>query len=671
MKQDFSPLTAPLYRWCTRRAQSLGVTLPENFRLGLDTLLAFWMRAEAAGSVCINLADAHMPLVGFVPMEEGDDDVINDNAPEAIAIERPRYVFEDDEAVNRFLSLLTTLGVVTSDVPTSPLTLGVPFVLERTDTGLFLYRLRRWTEEAMLAKNLQKGLEARTKIADFTAEELEAILEKSPDFHLNAGQKTGILTAMRHAFSVISGGPGTGKTTSIVYLLASYLANVSDPLSIRVGLAAPTGKATARMKESIASALRSSNAALTDVGRLLETGGFLAQTLHKWLVSPTALGERPSATNPLSVDLFVVDEASMVDAKLADRIFSVIDFNRTTVILLGDKNQLAAVGPGSVFADLSDNDPEAPLRSVVTTLTESRRFTDASWVGQLARAVNDGNVPETLRLFEAAKVATFGEEAVHFTPTLGKPEALPFFLPVTLEDRQTSDFREYGFPTAAKRWMDQFLNAFEKALSELNDALKAKDTTQERLAQRGLFEVLATYRALCAQRRGALGVEALNRYAEARIKNFVTQTLGWRVTAPDTWPGRVVMVRQNDDELGVYNGDAAILVPSLSGRIVAILEPSGESPCTSLSPVLLPRVESAFAMTIHQSQGSEFKHVAVFMPLQPDSGLVTRELLYTGITRTKQTVWVFAPEDVLARAVTVRTDRTSGLQRRLASLACW
>ena len=451
--------------------------------------------------------------------------------------------------------------------------------------------------------------------------------QQQPDW-----QRLAAAQAVRRKLAVISGGPGTGKTTTVVRLLAALLEQPGcehpggAPLAI--GLAAPTGKAAARMAEAIRNAKAELPVSETIKAALPDE----ARTLHRLLGSR---GDSPQvrhhAANPLALDVLVVDEASMVDLALMAKLLDALP-PTARLILLGDKDQLCAVEAGAVFAELCEgrgfdaqaaselqritgqqvpvSQPSSQLGDAVVLLTHSHRFAGDSGIGELARRINGGDVSGTLNLLK--------------------------------EDR--SDLAWNAQPTP-----NELLERLDQGYSPYISAAKSADPA-------AAFAAFNTFRALCAQREGAWGVAGINEALEARIKRRS------QVASRERWyVGRPVMVRQNDYALGLFNGDIGLCLHTEYGLRVFF---EGEDGYRPFAPARLPSHDSAFAMTVHKSQGSEFSEVLLVLPEQP-SPLLTRSLFYTGITRAKHKVEIWALPPRLSEGVATRAERAAGLAERL------
>lgn len=344
----------------------------------------------------------------------------------------------------------------------------------------------------------------------------------------------------------------------------------------------------------------------------------------------------------------------MVDIHLAARLFEVVS-ESTRVIILGDKHQLAAVGPGAVFADISATD--GALAASTVDLKTSRRFAEGSVIAKLAAAINhDGGI-------SSSTACTTVKRLLADAQTDGDPDWR-----IAWDDAMPQGEGGYGLAPAATAWLEERFSRYTAALIDYMRVVTRPEPKADDLkaAGRALWEIFQTFRPLCAQRRGPQSVEGINAWAEAKVRTALAGA-DFKTFAEDRWnyPGRAVIIRSNDDILGVFNGDVGIVLPDEHGDLRAVFFDADRS----MPPALMPAHDTAFAMTIHQSQGSEFPEVAVFLPTDPVSGLATRELLYTGVTRTKRSVDIFGTERVLNASVENRTVRVSGLADRLAERA--
>ena len=533
---------------------------------------------------------------------------------------------------------------------------GTPLVLARDEVRHRLYTSRQFAEEAELARRFVRAAAVPEKAVAMPEALENAFRERDRSFfersreaeddtkrkEWEAGverQYDAVKRALTHRFSVITGGPGTGKTSTVVRILTTLL--VTAGRDLRMVLTAPTGKAAGRMLEAVEEECRAVPALYAPVVRALEEKRITAQTIHRLLLTPTESGEKPSEASPLTADVLVVDEASMIDQRLALRLMRVTDPTVTRVVFLGDKYQLAAVGPGSVFADLTAT--TGPLSGVVTEFTYSFRFGDTSSIGRAARAVNQGdadtalvNLPAVTKF--AAKDFKGGEEAT------GRAYARDRTPPV---EKRLAD------------WIGAALPDFMAAVEKRRNVHEARDLT-ERETRRQLDEAMLTAfnesRLLCAQRRGRNSVTAVNAFVAQKVREAAR-------ARPDDefYVGRIIIVRANDRATELFNGDVGVVTYAENGVGCDVFFGDRYVPAA-----LLPAHDTGFALTVHQSQGSQFKSVAVVLSDDPVSALTTRELLYTGITRAKKRAVVFASERVIRKAVATPVRRLGGMAKRLS-----
>ncbi|RUR32096.1 exodeoxyribonuclease V subunit alpha [Vreelandella andesensis] len=527
-------------------------------------------------------------------------------------------------------------------------------------------------------------------------------------------QKTACALAARSRFGIITGGPGTGKTTTVVRLLAllqtlQLAHSPSQPLRIR--LAAPTGKAAARLNESIAGQVDSLPIAQLET-LLSEHSSSVPNeiaiptevtTLHRLLgARPDTRHFRYNAANPLALDVLVIDEASMVDIEMMAAVLRALPANAQCV-LLGDKDQLASVEAGSVLGDLCRRAeaahytpataqwlasatgqplPDAyidaqgqPLDQAITMLRVSHRFDEYSGIGQLAQAINQPSHAQSDREKQQAvdAVLRHGYPDLHHL-TLSEDAALDKLVIHGSADKflnggegRTNHNNEPIAPPTGYRHYLKTLNAQRPRGESFEDNPAAFDTWA--------FKVLSAYshfQLLCALRKGPWGVEGLN-LRIAKTLRGEKLLYGSDVTLEKGWyEGRPVLVTQNDYGLKLMNGDIGITlaVPDPRSRSgtpgktllrVAFPTSDPEKPIRWVLPSRLHAVETVFAMTVHKSQGSEFLHTALLLPptINP---ILTRELVYTGITRARDWLTlVEAKRGVLNEAVTREVMRVSGM----------
>ncbi|MCR4546745.1 exodeoxyribonuclease V subunit alpha [Delftia tsuruhatensis] len=556
--------------------------------------------------------------------------------------------------------------------------LGQPLVLAGADGPAPLLYLRRyWDYERAVAAHVIQRTAAQA-VAGQPLDEAQArrwldrLFPPVADGGPVDWQKLACALALRGRLSVITGGPGTGKTYTAARLLALLFATAPDAGQLRVALAAPTGKAAARLKQSIDGALlqlQGSMGGEIDLAGLVQRMG-AARTLH------SMLGARPDtrhwgfhAGRQLDVDVLIVDEASMVHLEMMAALLEALPAG-ARLVLLGDKDQLASVEAGAVLGDLCrdaqagrylpdtldyalrvagqrlppqfaapDGDRAPALAPHTVMLRESRRF--GGPIGQLAHAVNAGEAVKAQALLDAGTQAGAGSElwerhggGVHAVTELavhGRGGLASYALYAqALQGRPDAA----GADEAAHRaWVVDVLQAFER------------------------------FRLLCAVREGDWGVSGLNRAVEQAL-----EAQGAIRRSGEWYAGRPVMVTRNDAQLGVFNGDIGIALPGAHqgqpGQLLRVYFLQGDE-LRSVGVSRMAHVETAFAMTVHKSQGSEFEHTALVLPSRGGS-VLGRELVYTGITRARQAFSLFSEvPGLLASAVGSPTQRASGLLRWL------
>ncbi len=495
-----------------------------------------------------------------------------------------------------------------------------------------LYLSRMWRSELSVARFFSQA-DARPLQEDEAklAAALAALFPPSDDVDW---QKVAAAVALTRRISVISGGPGTGKTTTVAKLLAALI-QTREQARCRIRLAAPTGKAAARLTESLGQALL--QLPLSDEQKALLPAE--ASTLHRLLgIQPGSQRGRYHAGNPLHLDVLVVDEASMIDLPMMARLIAALP-PHARVIFLGDRDQLASVEAGAVLGDIcawvnagytperaaelsrltgtevpaGEGEQAGALRDSLCLLQKSYRFGSDSGIGQLAHAVNRGDRAAV------AAVLRGGFDDI--------------------------DIR----PLATGEEYDAMLG---EALAGYGDYLRLLKAQADPAEVLGAF---SRYRLLCALREGPYGVSGLN----AQLEQLLVRRGRIARPAQARWyHGRPVMISRNDSALGLYNGDIGIALDRGQGLRVWFPLPDGT--LKSVQPSRLPEHETAWAMTVHKSQGSEFAHAALVLPNR-SVPVVTRELVYTAITRAKQRLSLYADEKLLAQAIGVRTERRSGL----------
>ncbi len=506
-----------------------------------------------------------------------------------------------------------------------------PLILDKYNR-LYLYRY--WVYEQALAQGILNRSKTfiTTGLASL-AGKLDCYFELADEG--TNWQKTAALLAATRSFCVISGGPGTGKTTTVVKILALLLEMAADkPLSI--ALAAPTGKAAARLKAAISKAKGNLPCNQEILNKIPED----VRTLHRLLGTiRNSPSFRHNAKNPLSYDVVVVDEASMVDLPMMAKLVLALPLH-ARLILLGDKNQLSSVEAGAVLGDICQTGIEiaystqmqeilGPLLGLspesfgsvkktgpgdsLVTLQKNYRFDATSGIGRLSIAVNAGQNQKALSL---------------------------------LEDPVTPDVSWLDCPPE-----NQVLDALKPSILDGFTPYLEADSAEEALTKFNRFLVL------CALRKGPYGVATITTLAEQILasQGLIRPVSRW-------YKGRPIMITANDYNLGLFNGDTGVLWPDDSpGKKLRAFFPDSSGQLRSLAPSRLPAHDTVFSSTVHKSQGSEFDRILLLLP-NHDTRVLTRELIYTGITRAKSAVEIWGRKEVFSLALQRRVQRTSGLR---------
>lgn len=446
-------------------------------------------------------------------------------------------------------------------------------------------------------------------------------------------QLVAALMSYLHNFSIITGGPGTGKTTTIAKLL-SIVYSINP--QTKVALTAPTGKAAARIKESILQA-KSQITGLDDTTKLL-FDNIGSSTIHRLLGYKRGTHYfKHNAQNLLNYDIVIVDESSMIGVSLMAKLISAIAPDKQ-IIFLGDKDQLASVEAGSVFGDIcqsqseinhfgqeslnflnrfsdyqfSKNDlitKENSLSEHIIELQKSYRFDKNKGIGQISDAVLNGKL-------DHKEINNFEKDN---------------------EVRVFTDYKSKDF--------EAFYELYQTYISEQDTLNAIKEFSKVRL--------------LSPVHKGEFSVEYFNQKIEAFLKNkgFLFPQFGF-------YHNQAIMITQNDYHLKLFNGDIGLIREDDKGVLQAYFE-AEDGTLRSISPNFINQYKTVFAMTIHKSQGSEFEHVAVVLPQQEDIKILSKELLYTGLTRAKKNLWIFAKASTLEKVSQKPVQRASGITERL------
>jgi exodeoxyribonuclease V alpha subunit len=587
-------------------------------------------------------------------------------------------------SLEAWISALENHQLVSSGVGDTPL------VLE--GSRLYLRRCWRYEREirAAIGRRLEKNLALQNSLSTNELRQLlDALFPVRSDNDNGADwQKLACASAARSALTIITGGPGTGKTTTVVKVLAALQAlavgqnqnnSDGDRHALRIRLAAPTGKAAARLSEAIAGAVSQLNlSALSQSEEVRLSIPTKVSTLHRLLGSrPGTRKFKYDAVNHLAVDVLVVDEASMVDLETMAALLAALP-DAARLIFLGDKDQLASVEAGAVLSELcfrarnghytsatrdwleqvtgerideSLIDSEGTeLDQAVVMLRHSHRFAADSGIGVLASAINGGDIREVAGFWRrddldvckaVSKECDVGFESLILEGQISRSG----------DDQNATSHR-------ARKGYRHYLNILrEEAPGHQVDQAVLDRWAAAVIAAHGSFQLLATLR------QGPWGVEGLNRRIAGVLFNegLIAAKEGW-------YAGRPILITQNNYALGLMNGDIGITLelPATSDRAVSLRVAfpmaDGSGRIKWVLPSRLQAVETVYALTIHKSQGSEFSHVAVVLP-EKMSPIITRELLYTGVTRARSFLTILSPggESILQQGISRQVRRASGL----------
>ena len=513
-----------------------------------------------------------------------------------------------------------------------------PLILD--DAGrLYLYRY--WAYEKDLAQGLLARAGGEDPVVDYVR--LQASLQRhypyAPD-QTNDAQRIASALAVLKRLCIVVGGPGTGKTTAIARTLA-IMQEQNPHEAMRIMMAAPTGKAAVQLQDTLQRIKPRLNVD-PNIRKMIPEE---VTTIHR-LLKPIAGSPffKHDQHNPIQTDALVVDEASMVDLPLMYKLLQALP-NSARLLLVGDKNQLASVETGAVLGDICNADRmegfSAPFEQVlinvgatepekslaansglhtladhIVVLHHPYRFKPESGIGRLSQAVNQGRVSETLQLLRSEAYSDIGwESEMKREPLLAR--------------------------------LVQFV------IQGYRDYLTCKDPQQA-------LERMHSFKVLCAVNHGPWGVEAVNRMASERLS--LEGLISLRTSSP-WYAGRPVMITRNDHRLGLFNGDMGLTWRNRRNgdSTYAVYFKSPRGGYRRFAPHQLPPHQTVYATTVHKSQGSEFDHVVLVLP-KPDQKVLSRELIYTAITRARRRFVVLGSSEAIEKAVERPIARTSGLQ---------
>lgn len=583
--------------------------LAQTEDMGLFLAAALVSRRKREGHVCLDLTEAAGELY------------ITDDNQELICPELSEWI---DHLVNS--------AVVGKPGEFKPLII---------DDQARLYLHRYWEyQENLVCQIRQRAAYCPNVDLDVLKNGLKQLFSPRPifgdgDAATTDWQKVAAFIAVVKAFCIISGGPGTGKTTTIAKILA-LLIEQFQPGRLRIALCAPTGKAAARLQEAIAAQIKEMT--ITDGVRAQIPEN--ASTIHRLLGGiPNSPYFRYNRDNRLPLDVVVVDEASMVDLALMSKLVEALDV-RTRLILLGDKDQLASVESGAVFGDMCRikktmafsadisgryrqasgekldvsccDAGESILKDCIVTLTRNYRFDAKSGINKISSLVNKGEADMALEMLQRQ---SFHDISMHDL-TCGASWAR------LMSPKIIAGFKHY------------------LAARDPQEALKRFDT----------------FRVLCALRKGPFGVAQLNLLVER-----VLAREGLLAPRSKWYAGRPIMITENNYHLRLFNGDVGLILPDVDSRNeVRAYFPDGEHGFRKIHPRRLSQLETVFAMTIHKSQGSEFDDVILLLP-DKDVPILTKELIYTGVSRARKTADIWCGPMIFHKAITRYIQRRSGM----------
>ena len=518
------------------------------------------------------------------------------------------------------------------------------------DSSSRLYLHRYWNYESALAKLIREKCGTKlNRIKTFTPGSISSV----SNYFMNSPtdtvdwQQVAIFAALVNNFTLITGGPGTGKTTVASAILTMLLDNDPD---LKIKLCAPTGKAAGRLKESIAEELPNLNPKNSETKHKLKE--LESYTIHRLLEGIRLTPHfRRNKNNPLQADIIIIDEASMVSLTLFAKLMDAVP-KSARVILLGDKDQLASVEAGAVLANICEiSEPNrfssdfcnafnslqknnkysldqthrsTSLTNSVVLLKKSRRFDDTKGIGLLKNAINNLDKQSIEEIMKTVHKAS-DELCLLKSPDIPDIES------------------------KIKTYIDSI------TLKINNSEVKFRDYINAETVEKA-YQIYSEFRILCSHYVGKYGAKNIN--------NIIHYLL---LGSTRNEKGSPVMITENNNQLELYNGDIGLIWPDKDGINKAYFPHLNNEKLRAISISVLPAHDEVYAMTIHKSQGSGFQKVLMILP-NVDSPLLTKELIYTGITRAKKYCEIWANDDVLSKAVLRKTVRDSGLKDKLTKV---
>lgn len=558
--------------------------------------------------------------------------MLNDIAGRKLFEEAPKHLRVPAPAIEKWLASLKGSSVVGHPDEFKPLIL---------DDLNRLYLQKQWQNEQNLVRQILSKATISAEKVDLAllADGINRLFHEAEE-EVN-WQKVAVAAAVLNTLTVISGGPGTGKTTTVVRLLALLLEQGRETGNMpTIALAAPTGKAAARLESSIQEALQN----LQTDDEIKEAMPVECRTIHQLLgASRHTAHFRYNSENPLPCDYIIVDEVSMVDQALMSGLMNAA-LTKTKLLLLGDKDQLASVEAGSVLGDICGDDYQnqfstdmqqqlkkleislpsdkvaskpQPLTDNVILLQKSYRFKEESGIGLLAQSINRGDKEKSLTIL-----------------------------------------RDQSLPDVILNKRDSYLDYLSVINNEVTKRFKL---AVEAGSPAAIFKIYNQFQILSPHRRGLLGTAYLNKQVEnsMRRKGLISPYDQW-------YAGKPIIINQNDYTLGLSNGDLGVCVPDSDGNMKAFF--NIDDSFVGISPSRLSEYSSAYVLTVHKSQGSEFDNIWLVLP-QTSSKILSRELLYTAVTRARKSVAILGSGSVFCEGVKHHLARNSGLKDFLWSSA--
>lgn len=529
---------------------------------------------------------------------------------------------------------------LTSENVTKAMTSARPIILQRLVDRSVIWLYRQWFAERQLAEQLMAI--AKRPMPKLSLHTSNTAVQPNPQ------QQLAIEKASQNALCIITGGPGTGKTFTVAQLvIALYTAHESQKRTephlapLAISLTAPTGKAAQRMQESLSKSLVDSLQ-----GKSIAIDN--AKTLHRLLGIGSNGVPRYNRDNPLPDDLIIVDEASMLGLELAGLLVDAIK-PTARLILLGDANQLAAVDAGAVLSDLCVIPALAPYR---VALSESKRFDDNSPIGQLALAITQ-------------VVTTPEQQQQKLIKTLSLLPKFNFNNEKNVQKRPNtlSDIRFFPIykNTDLRQVYDELADLYQPYFSLMQSWQTQTPDITNPTVRTQLFTIFDSFRVLSAGHHGNLGVKMLNQMLSRKYKKQAKLPL----SDSRFFHGQPIMMLKNDYQLGLFNGDIGICIQlasldSQGNTVLGEMVVCFPEKIVPISRISQDSCDTAFAFTIHKSQGSEFDHVAVCLDIS-HVRLLSQELIYTAITRSKGKLSLFCPEMTLKMAILQKGNRQTGL----------